>query len=232
MSPATIPFRHIAVEGPIGVGKTSLVQLLAERFEGVMVLEDITNPFLGAFYEGRPGAAFQVQIYFLLSRFQQQREIAQMNLFRRLVLADYTFPKDRIFAYLNLDDDDLKVYEKLYPVLEPEVPRPDLVIYMQASVPVLLERVRRRGREFERSIEPDYLKRLSEAYSYYFFHYRETPLLVVNTDEIDFVNDPADLEGLIDQIGRCRRGTQVYVPLGSRTTETLPGADGRSGEPR
>jgi len=218
----TLPFRHIAVEGPIGVGKTSLVQLLARRFEGVMVLEDITNPFLPSFYEKRPGAAFQVQIYFLLSRFQQQREIAQMNLYQSLVLADDTFPKDLIFAYLNLDDDDLAIYEKLYPVLEAEVPRPDLVIYMQASIPVLMDRIRRRGRDFEKTIDEDYLRRLSEAYSYYFFHYRETPLLVVNTNDIDFVNQPADLDALIDQIGRCRRGTQVYVPLGSRTTETPP----------
>lgn len=218
----SIPFRHIAIEGPIGVGKTSLVKLLADRFEGTMVLEDITNPFLPAFYEGRPGASFQVQIYFLLSRFQQQREIAQMNLFQQLVLADYTFPKDRIFAYLNLDDTDLGIYEKLYPVLEQEVPKPDLVIYMQASIPVLLERIQKRARDFERSMDADYLKRLSEAYSYYFFHYRETPLLVVNTDEIDFVNNPQDLDGFIDQITRCRRGTQVYVPLGSPRTETVP----------
>jgi deoxyadenosine/deoxycytidine kinase len=215
MSVRKLPFRHIAIEGPIGVGKTSLVQLLADRFEGVMVLEDITNPFLPAFYEGHPGAAFQVQIYFLLSRFQQQREISQMNLFQRLVLADYSFPKDRIFAYLNLDDTDLRIYEKLYPVLEQEVPTPDLVIYMQASLPVLLERIEKRARDFESEIDPNYLERLSEAYSYYFFHYRETPLLVINTDDIDFVNKPADFDALVDQIVRCRRGTQIYVPLGS-----------------
>jgi deoxyadenosine/deoxycytidine kinase len=180
-----------------------------------MVLEDITNPFLPDFYEGRAGAAFQVQIYFLLSRFQQQREINQMNLFQRLVLADYTFPKDRIFAYLNLDDTDLRVYEKLYPVLEQEVPAPDLVIYLQASVPMLLERIARRGRDFERAIDPDYLVRLSEAYSYYFFHYRDTPLLVVNTDDIDFVNTRADFDAFVEQIVRCRHGTQVYVPIGN-----------------
>ena len=215
MSIRKLPFRHIAIEGPIGVGKTSLVQLLAERFEGVMVLEDITNPFLPAFYEGRAGAAFQVQMYFLLSRFQQQREIAQMNLFQRLVVADYSFPKDRIFAYLNLDDTDLRIYEKLFPVLDQEVPTPDLVIYMQASLPVLLERIKKRARDFESAIDPDYLERLSEAYSYYFFHYRETPLLVINTDDIDFVNTPADFDALVDQIVRSRRGTQIYVPLGS-----------------
>ena len=211
-----IPFRHIAVEGPIGVGKTSLVELLADRFEGVMVLEDITNPFLPSFYEGRAGAAFQVQIYFLLSRFQQQREIAQMNLFQRLVLADYTFPKDRIFAYLNLDDTDLRVYEKLYPVLEQEVTKPDLVIYLQGSIEVLQERIKKRARDFERTIDPAYLERLGEAYSYYFFHYRETPLLVVNTDEIDFVNNPSDFDAFVEQIMRSRRGTQVYVPVSSK----------------
>jgi len=217
MSKTTIPFRHIAVEGPIGVGKTSLVQLLADRFEGTMVLEDITNPFLPAFYEGRPGASFQVQMYFLLSRFQQQRDINQMNLFQRLVIADYTFPKDRIFAYLNLDDTDLKIYEKLYPVLEQEVPKPDLVIYMQADIPVLVDRIGRRARDFERTLESDYLRRLNEAYSYYFFHYRETPLLVVKTDEIDFVNNPADFDAFVERIAKCRRGTQVYVPLGSQS---------------
>lgn len=221
MTSETIPFRHVAVEGPIGVGKTSLVELLARRFEGVMVLEDITNPFLPAFYEKKAGAEFQVQVYFLLSRFQQQREIRQMNLFQSLVLADYIFPKDRIFAYLNLDDDDLAVYEKLYPVLEQEVAKPDLVIYMQASVPVLLERIAQRGRDYEKDIDVTYLERLSEAYSYFFFHYRETPLLVVNTDDIDFVNDPADLDALVQQIARTRRGSQVYVPLGSTRTETL-----------
>jgi deoxyguanosine kinase len=224
MSRSKLPFRHIAVEGPIGVGKTSLVQQLARRFEGVMVLEDISNPFLPAFYEGRPGAAFQVQIYFLLSRFQQQRAIRQMNLFQNLVLADYFFPKDRIFAYLNLDDDDLAIYEKLYPVLETEVPKPDLVIYMQASVPVLSERIARRARDYEKSIDLAYLERLSEAYSYFFFHYRETPLLVVNTDDIDFVHRPDDFDAFVEQICRCRRGTQVYVPLGSSATETLPGS--------
>lgn len=226
MTTTRLPFRHIAIEGPIGVGKTSLVQRLADRFEGVMVLEDITNPFLPAFYEGHAGAAFQVQIYFLLSRFQQQREIAQMHLFQRLVLADYTFQKDRIFAYLNLGDDDLAVYEKLYPVLAQEVPRPDLVIYLQASVEVLLDRIRRRDRDYERGIDRKYLERLGEAYSYYFFHYQETPLLVVNTDDIDFVNNPADFDAFVDQIARSRRGTQIYVPLGSHRTETLPESGG------
>jgi len=223
MTSSKLPFRHIAVEGPIGVGKTTLVQMLAERFEGVMVLEDITNPFLPSFYEKRPGAAFQVQMYFLLSRFQQQREIAQMNLFQRLVLADYMFPKDRIFAYLNLDDSDLRIYEKLFPVLDQEVPTPDLVIYLQASIDRLFERISKRARDFESDIEREYLERLSEAYSYYFFHYRETPLLVVNTEDIDIVGNPADLDALIEQIVSCRRGTQVYVPLGSPRTETLAG---------
>jgi deoxyadenosine/deoxycytidine kinase len=139
------------------------------------------------------------------------------------VLADYMFQKDRIFAYLNLDDSDLRIYEKLFPVLEQEVPTPDLVIYLQASLDRLYERINKRARDYESDIEQSYLERLSEAYSYYFFHYRETPLLVVNTEDIDFVGNPADLDALIEQIVACRRGTQVYVPLGSPRTETLAG---------
>jgi len=205
-----------AKEGVCDKCEATLVHRVDDNPETVQNRLDVykaqTEPLI-RFYEGREGAAFQVQIYFLLSRFQQQREIAQMNLFQRLVLADYTFPKDRIFAYLNLDDTDLRVYEKLYPVLEHEVPKPDLVIYMQASVEVLVERIKKRARDFESNIDPNYLVRLSEAYSYYFFHYRETPLLVVNTDDIDFVNRPADFNAFVEQIMRSRRGTQVYVPV-------------------
>ena len=179
MNARKIPFRHIAVEGPIGVGKTSLVQLLADRFEGVMVLEDITNPFLPDFYEGRAGAAFQVQMYFLLSRFQQQREIAQMNLFQRLLLADYSFPKDRIFAYLNLSEDELVLYEWIYQLLDQRVVKPDLVIYLQAPVQVLLKRIRKRALWYEKEMDQEYLEKVSKAYNTFFFHYKDTPLLVV-----------------------------------------------------
>ncbi len=215
-SPEEFPLRHIAIEGPIGVGKTSLAGLLAKRFSGTMVLEDVTNPFLADFYRGKKGAAFQAQIYFLLSRFQQQREIAQMDLFRHLVLADYLFAKDKIFASLTLSDEEMGLYDKIYGPLSEQVPRPDLVIHLTASVETCLGRIGQRGRSFEKTISADYLKRLIEGYNYFFYHYRATPLLVVETNEIDFVKRKADLEDLVSQIVRPFRGTQVYVPRGSR----------------
>jgi len=215
MSDVQLAARHIAIEGPIGVGKTSLVELLASRFEGVKVLEDVTNPFLEPFYRGRAGAAFQVQLFFLLSRHQQHVELAQMDLFTRLVVADYTMPKDRIFARMNLDDEEFRLYDRLYRLLTARLPRPDLVIYLEAGVDTCMKRIRMRGREFERGIDPEYLVRLKDAYNAFFFRYTETPLLVVNTDEIDFVNNPEDFDNLVMQIARTRQGTQVYVPLGS-----------------
>lgn len=225
MAGNTLAARHIAIEGPIGVGKTSLVELLAARFEGVKVLEDVANPFLDPFYRGKPGAAFQVQIFFLLSRHQQHVEIAQQELFTRLVVADYSMPKDRIFARMNLNDEEFRLYDRLYQLLTVGLPKPDLVVYLEAGVETCLKRIRMRGREFERSISPEYLQRLKEAYNAHFFRYAETPLLVVNTDTIDFVNNPEDFDNLVQQIGRTRKGTQVYVPLGSgHRTETGRGA--------
>jgi len=211
-TPKEFPLRHIAIEGPIGVGKTSLVGLLAKRFSGTQILEDVTNPFLSDFYEGKKGAAFQAQMFFLLSRYQQQQEIAQIDLFKNLVVADYTFPKDKIFAYLTLNDAEIALYDKLYASLATNVPRPDLVIHLTASVETCLTRIRKRGRTYEKSIAPEYLKSLVEAYNYFFYHYRESPLLVVETNEIDFVERKADLDDLIAQIVRPFRGTQIYVP--------------------
>jgi deoxyguanosine kinase len=215
MSETTLAARHLAVEGPIGVGKTSLVELLASRYEGVKILEDVANPFLEPFYRGRPGAAFQVQLFFLLSRHQQHVELAQMELFTRLVVADYTMPKDRIFARMNLDDEEFRLYDRLYQLLAVRLPKPDLVIYLEASVETCMRRIRMRGREFERGLDPAYLARLKDAYNAFFYRYAETPLLVVNTDEIDFVKNPEDFDNLVCQIARTRHGTQVYVPLGS-----------------
>jgi len=221
MSASELTARHIAVEGPIGVGKTSLVELLASRFEGVKILEDVANPFLDPFYRGKAGAAFQVQIFFLLSRHQQHAELAQQELFTRLVVADYTMAKDRIFARLNLSDEEFRLYDRLYGLLTKNLPKPDLVVYLEGSVDTCLKRIRMRGRDFERSISPEYLQRLKEAYNGHFFRYTETPLLVVNTDTIDFVNNSEDFDNLVEQIARTRRGTQVYVPLGSgKRTET------------
>lgn len=217
MSEPPFPFKHVAVEGPIGVGKTSLVERLATRFSGVKVLEDAGNPFLEAFYKGVPGAAFQVQIFFLLSRYQQHVELRQGDLFTRLVVADYTMAKDRLFARLNLTDPEFALYDRLYNLLVPSLPKPDLVIYLEASVEVCLERIRRRGRPFERTIDVGYLRRLKEAYAEYFFHYAETPLLVVNTDDLDFVHREEDFAALVEQMARVQRGTQVFIPLGSGT---------------
>jgi deoxyadenosine/deoxycytidine kinase len=215
-TPKEFPLRHIAIEGPIGVGKTSLVGLLAKRFSGTQILEDVTNPFLSDFYAGKKGAAFQAQIYFLLSRYQQQKEIAQIDLFKNLVIADYTFQKDKIFAYLTLNDAEIALYDKIYASLAGSVPRPDLVIHLTASVETCLSRIRKRGRSFEKAIAPEYLKSLVEAYNYFFYHFRDSPLLVVETNEIDFVERKADLEDLIQQIVRPFRGTQIYVPRGTR----------------
>ena len=212
--PGELALHHIAVDGPIGVGKTSLVGLLAKRFEGVKVLEDIDNPFLPDFYKNKKGAAFQTQLFFLLSRYQQQREIAQIDLFSGLVVADYTFPKDKIFACLNLDDSELLIYDKLYTLLADSIPKPDLVIYLQGSLETCMKRVRKRLKASEKGLTPEYVAQLIEAYNYYFYHYEETPLLVVDCNEIDFVNRPADFDDLVAQIQRARRGVQYYVPAG------------------
>jgi deoxyadenosine/deoxycytidine kinase len=211
-SEGDVKLRHVAVDGPIGVGKTSLVELLARRFHGTKILEDVDNPFLGEFYRNKKGAAFQTQLFFLLSRYQQQQEIAQIDLFTTLVVADYHFPKDKIFACLNLDDSELLIYDKLYTLLADTVPKPDIVIYLQGSLETCMKRVKKRLKPNEKGLTPEYLAQLIEAYNYYFYHYEETPLLVVDCNEIDFVNRPADFEDLVAQIQRAKRGVQYYVP--------------------
>jgi len=209
--------RYIAIEGAIGVGKTSLAKILANKFGWKLVQEDVGhNPFLERFYENQRKFAFQTQLFFLLSRYRQQRELAQGNLFERGVVSDYVLAKDKIFALINLEDDEIALYDSIYRLLVPTVPRPDLVIYLQARPEVLLNRVRKRGVEYERNISLDYLKTLSDAYNEYFFHYNETPLLVVNTSEIDFVESPRDLEHLVREVKSVKRGTHHYIPLGSR----------------
>lgn len=208
--------RYIVVEGPIGVGKTSLSRILAQRFEGRQVLEVVEeNPFLSSFYTDRQKYAFQTQIFFLLSRFRQQQELMQQDLFRSATISDYLFDKDRIFACLNLDRNELALYDRVFAALGPRVTRPDLVIYLQARLDVLLHRIRKRGREFERKFDATYLEELVNAYNDFFFHYSETPLLVINTSDIDFVNDETDLENLLTVIHKMRKGTQHYLPLAS-----------------
>jgi deoxyadenosine/deoxycytidine kinase len=210
-----VRLRHVAVDGPIGVGKTSLVEMLARRFHGTKVLEDVDNPFLPDFYKKKKGSAFQTQLFFVLSRYQQQQEIAQIDLFTNLVVADYHFPKDKIFACLNLDDSELLIYDKLYTLLSESVRKPDLVIYLQGTLETCLKRIKKKTRTLEKQVTPEYLAQLIEAYNYYFYHYEETPLLVVDTNEIDFVNRPADFEDLVGQIQKTRKGVQYYVPATS-----------------
>jgi deoxyadenosine/deoxycytidine kinase len=209
--------RYIAIEGPIGVGKSSLAKILARKFGARLVKEDVANnPFLERFYEDPRKFAFQTQLFFLLSRYRQQKEVAQGNLFESGVVCDYILAKDKIFALINLEDDEVSLYESVYKLLVSTLPKPDMVIYLQARPEVLLSRVRKRGIAYERNISLDYLRTLSDAYNEYFFHYNETPLLVVNTSEIDFVESPRDLEHLVREVKSVKRGTQHYIPLGSR----------------
>ena len=208
-------FRSIAVEGPIGVGKSSLVKLLAEKFNAYKVLEDTENPFLKAFYEDMQGAAFQVQLFFLLSRHRQLQELSQRDLFSQITLCDYIFPKDKIFAYLNLDDSELLIYDKLYTMLEAQVPKPDMVIYLQAKTETLVRRIKGRSRNSETAISEAYINEVNKAYNYFFFRYSQTPLLVIDTTKIDFVHHEDHLDELVEQIRKMDRGVQYYQPLGS-----------------
>jgi deoxyadenosine/deoxycytidine kinase len=209
--------RYIAIEGPIGVGKSSLAKILAQKYASRLVREEVAgNPFLERFYENPRKFAFQTQLFFLLSRYRQQRELAQGDLFEAGLVCDYILAKDKIFALINLEDDEISLYESIYKLLVSTLPKPDLVIYLQARPEVLLSRVRKRGIAYERNISLDYLRTLSDAYNEYFFHYNETPLLVVNTSEIDFVESPRDLEHLVREVKSVKRGTQHYIPLGSR----------------
>lgn len=209
--------RYIVVEGPIGVGKSSLTNIVAERFAARRVMEVVEeNPFLASFYSDRNKFAFQTQMFFLLSRFKQQQELFQQDLFSAVTVSDYLFAKDRIFANLTLQSDELGLYERVFEALQPRVTKPDLVIYLQARIDVLLARIKKRGREFERKFDPNYLEGLCKAYNDFFFHYADTPLLVVNTSDIDFVNNPADLEDLLSVVRQTRKGTVHYQPLPSR----------------
>jgi deoxyadenosine/deoxycytidine kinase len=204
---------YIAIEGPLGVGKTTLVKMLEEKMAVETCLDGFDNPFLADFYQDKPGAAFRTQMYFLITRYHQQREVEKLLGEKPLVVCDYIFAKDKIYAYLNLDDSEIQIYDRYFEVLSPMVPTPDLVVYLQAPKDVLRDRVRRRNIDFESEIADGYLEDLIKAFDHFFYHYKDSPLLIVNTAEIDFVQNSEDLKALMAQItGKAVRGMQYYHP--------------------
>jgi len=208
-------FQYIAVEGPIGVGKTSLADRLAARLDATAVREEGENPFLADFYAGRTGAALQAQLFYLLNRHRQQVALRQTNLFAQTTVSDYLFDRDKIFAYVNLDDNELFIYQRLYDLLAPDVPSPDLVLYLQAPTDVLVRRLRERAKatgDDKPQPDPSYLRELNEAYQHFFFHYSATPLLVIETSQIDLATSDAAVEDVMRQIRTMNKGTRYYVP--------------------
>lgn len=203
--------RHIAIEGVIGAGKTSLCRKLGEVLQAKVVLEQFEeNPFLKDFYRDTERYAFQTQIFFLLTRYKQQRELAQADLFHRFLVTDYIFEKDKIFAYLNLQDEELKLYETLVGSIQQHIPVPDLVVYLQSSVPRLMSNIKTRNRSYETEMSEAYIRDLNEAYNYFFFRYKTTPLLIVNSTEIDFVGNEEHFTELVDAIFRDNRAAVEY----------------------
>ncbi len=207
--------RYIAVEGAIGAGKTALAERLAERLGGRLVLEEVEeNPFLDRFYQDISGYAFQTQLFFLLSRHRQQQDLKQPELFDETIVSDYMFEKDRVFASLNLSEHELNLYERIYSLLVRDVTRPDLVVYLQARTEVLLSRIRRRGRPFEALLEREYLDGLADAYNHFFMHYDVSPVLIVNTERLNFVANREDFEDLFKAIQTTTSGRRFYSPRG------------------
>ena len=216
MTKPTIEPRFIAVEGAIGAGKTSLVNLLGENYGARLILEETeSNPFISKFYEDKEAYSFQTQIFFLLSRYNQYMQLAQRDLFNSVVVIDYLFQRDKVFARLNLEDHEYNLYEQIFNLIDAKTPKPDLVIYLQANTEVLQERVAKRGRDYEAFMDPDYLDSVNKAFNNFFFYYSETPLLVINTNEIDFVEKKCDLDELIKKINNHTIGREYYNPLGS-----------------
>uniref|UniRef100_A0A7C4G9H6 Deoxynucleoside kinase n=1 Tax=candidate division WOR-3 bacterium TaxID=2052148 RepID=A0A7C4G9H6_UNCW3 len=209
--------RYIAIEGPIGVGKTALAELLAKRLGARLVKEVVEeNPFLERFYSDVRSYAFQTQVFFLLARHKQLRELKQAELFEQTVVSDYLFDRDRIFAGLNLTEHEFALYERIYEFVKEETPRPDTVVYLQARPEVLLARIRRRGRHFEEAIDPGYIESLANLYNAFFMHYEDAPLLIVNTDQLDFVSTREDFEELFRAIESTTAGRRFYSPRGKR----------------
>ena len=207
---------YVAIEGAIGVGKTSLAKLLADRLSAKLVLENFEkNPFLSEFYDAPGRFALQTQLFFLLQRYQQQQELRQVDMFHNLLISDYMFIKDRLFASLNLDEKEMSLYDSIANMLERNIINPDLIIYLQADTSTLMKNIAKRGREFEANISYDYINALNEIYTEYFFRYSETPLVIINTNHIDFVNNTADLDQVIDYIRQPVSGTKFFNPTAS-----------------
>ena len=207
-------FHYLAIEGPIGVGKTRLAERLAPKLEATTILEDSENPFLADFYADRPGAALQAQLFYLLNRHRQLTGKRQADLFLQTTICDYVFDKDKIFAYLNLDDNELFIYQRLFDLLARDVPPPDLVVYLQAPTELLMMRLEKRAADPEREVrvpDEEYVRELNEAYQHFFFHYTATPLLVVDTSEFDPESDDGALDELVRQIKGMHKGTRYYV---------------------
>ncbi|MBP9192547.1 MAG: deoxynucleoside kinase [Ignavibacteria bacterium] len=207
--------KYIAVEGVIGVGKTSLAKKLSEKLNAKLILENFEdNPFLEKFYNDPVSYAFHTQMYFLMSRYKQLQEIKQIDMFHDYYVADYIFEKDKIFAYLNLQDDELKLYEKIVTLIEKTIIVPDLIIYLQSNVERLMKNIRHRDREIEKEIKEDYIKDLNEGYNYFFFRYKATKVMIVNSAEIDFVNNEKDFENLIREIFKPEHSAiEYYNPV-------------------
>ncbi len=204
---------YLAIEGVIGVGKTSLANLLEEKLNAKLVMEKFDeNPFLSEFYNDPERYAFQTQLFFLLSRYRQQNDLRQTNVFNKLVITDYMFIKDRLFASLNLDEKEMSLYDSVAKILEKNIIQPDIVIYLQADTSTLIKRISKRGRDFENKISSDYIEALNEVYNEYFFRYQNSPLLIINTNDIDFVNNQKDLEELISYIRQPVSGTKFFNP--------------------
>jgi deoxyguanosine kinase len=203
--------KYIAIEGVIGAGKTSLSRKLSEKLNSKLILEEFeVNPFLEKFYSNRKRFAFQTQMFFLINRFKQQQELMQEDLFSEHIVSDYIFEKDKIFAYMNLSGEELKLYESIFPLLERDLRKLDLVVYLQSSVDRLMYNIKKRSRKIERDLTRSYIEELSEAYNNFFFKYNSTPLLIVNTTEIDFVNKQSDFDELYKEIFRKERGLVEY----------------------
>ena len=205
---------YVAIEGTIGVGKTSLANLLSKKLGAKLVLESFEgNPFLSDFYDDPERHAFQTQLWFLLQRYQQQQELRQIDMFQNLVITDYMFVKDRLFASLNLSEKEMSLYDTVANMMEKNVIHPDLVIFLQADTDTLMKNISRRGREFEKNLSEDYLDALNQVYNEYFFRYQDTPLVIINTNNIDFVNNNEDLEEMINYIRKPVAGTKFFNPI-------------------